>query len=51
MDSRNRIASYKKSDRRLLSKVFESKPIKRGGRNPSSTAPRNHSNSQSTLYN
>ena len=30
MDSRNRVASCKRDDRRLLGKVFKSKPIKRG---------------------
>jgi len=30
MDSRNGIASCKRGDRRLLDKMFESKPIKRG---------------------
>ena len=32
MDSGIRVVSYKTGDRRLLVKVFESKPIKRGGK-------------------
>jgi len=34
MDSRNGVASCKRSNRRLLGKVFESKPIKRGSKSP-----------------
>jgi len=30
MDSRNRVVSCKRGNRRLLGKVFELKPIKRG---------------------
>ena len=30
MDRENRVVSYKRSNRRLLDKVFELKPIKRG---------------------
>ena len=35
MDSRVRITTCKTGNRRLLDKVFESKPIKRGGKIPS----------------
>ena len=34
MDSGIRVATCKTGDRRLLDKVFESKPIKRGGKIP-----------------
>ena len=34
MDNWNRVASCKRSNRRLLEKVFESKPIRRGGKIP-----------------
>ena len=34
MDSRNGVATCKTGDRRLLDEVFESKPIKRGGKIP-----------------
>ena len=34
MDHRIRVASYKGGNRRLLDKVFESKPIKRGDKVP-----------------
>ena len=34
MDCRNGVASCKRGDWRLLDKDFESKPIKRGGKNP-----------------
>jgi len=34
MDSRNRVATCKTGDRRLLDKVFELKPIKREGKIP-----------------
>ena len=34
MDSRIRVTTCKTGDRRLLDKVFESKPIKRGGKIP-----------------
>ena len=34
MDSKNGVALYKRDDRRLLDKVFESKPIKREGKIP-----------------
>ena len=34
MDSRNGVATCKTGDRRLLDKVFELKPIKRGGKIP-----------------
>ena len=35
MDRRIRVTTCKTGDRRLLDEVFESKPIKRGGKNPS----------------
>jgi len=44
MDSRNRVATCKTGDRRLLDEVFESKPIKRGVKSHFDS-PRNHSNS------
>ena len=34
IDSGIRVATYKTGDRRLLDKVFKSKPIKRGGKIP-----------------
>ena len=34
MDSRNGVATCKTGGQRLLDKVFESKPIKRGGKIP-----------------
>jgi len=34
MDSRIRVTTCKTGNRRLLDKVFESKPIKRGGKIP-----------------
>jgi len=34
IDSRNGVATCKTGSRRLLDKVFESKPIKRGGKIP-----------------
>ena len=34
MDCRNRVASYKRSNRRLLVKDFELKPIKERGKIP-----------------
>ena len=34
MDSRIRVTACKTGDRRLLDEVFESKPIKRGGKIP-----------------
>ena len=34
MNSRIRVASCKRHNRRLLDQVFESKPIKRGGKIP-----------------
>ena len=34
MDSGIRVATCKSGDRRLLDKVFESKPIKKGGKIP-----------------
>ena len=34
MDSRIRVTTYKTGDKRLLDKVFESKPIKREGKIP-----------------
>ena len=34
MDSRIRVTTCKTGDKRLLGKVFESKPIKRGGKIP-----------------
>ena len=34
MDSRIRVTTCKTGDKRLLDKVFESKPIKRGGKIP-----------------
>ena len=34
MDSRIRVTTYKTGDRRLLDKVFELKPIKKGGKIP-----------------
>ena len=38
MDSRIRIATCKTGDRRLLDKIFESKPIKREGKIPVQSA-------------
>ena len=34
MNSRNEVISCKGGDKRLLDKIFESKPIKRGGKIP-----------------
>ena len=34
MDSRNGVATCETGDKRLLDEVFESKPIKRGGKIP-----------------
>ena len=34
MDSGIRVVTYKTDDRRLLDKIFKSKPIKRGGKIP-----------------
>ena len=48
MDSRIRVATCKTGDRRLLDKVFEAKPIKKGGKIPF-RRPRNHSNSKALL--
>jgi len=50
MDSGIRVTTCKTGDRRLLVKVFEAKPIKRGVKSHFDR-PRNHSNSKSTPTN
>ena len=48
MDSRNRVVTCKTGGRRLLDKVFESKPIKRGVKSQFDS-PRNHASSKASL--
>jgi len=50
MDSKIRVTTCKTGDRRLLDKVFELKPIKRGVKSHFDS-PRNHSNSKAPLQN